>query len=66
MVAKPGRTLLRVGISNIQPTSTKQPTRMVIALATFGTNLRVEFRRESGRWELFTSRIIGGLENLTY
>jgi hypothetical protein len=53
-----GRMFLRTGISNIQPTSTRQPTRVTIALAAFGTDLSVEIRRESGSWELFTFNII--------
>jgi hypothetical protein len=37
------------------------PTKIIIVLAAFGTDLSVEIRRESGSWELFTSKIIGGL-----
>jgi hypothetical protein len=37
------------------------PTKIIIVLAAFGTDLSVEIRRESDSWELFTSKIIGGL-----
>jgi hypothetical protein len=59
IVTQPGKTLLRIGISTIHPTSTRHPTRMTIELAAFGTAVNVEIRRELGTGELFTSKIIG-------
>jgi hypothetical protein len=62
IVTKSGRTLLRVGLSSIQPTSTRPLTRITIRLAAFGTTLRIWRRLEFDNGELFTFRIVGELK----
>jgi len=62
IVTKPGRTLVRIGLSSIQPNSTRQPIEITIRLAAFGTALRIWRRLEFDNGELFTFKIIGELK----